>query len=660
MNSHRSSADLFYDAYKVWEVEVMKKYFSMEKLSIQNISLMAVAIVMLWIKTYITYKVSFDISIENWMQEFILFINPLCFLMLIFGIGLFIKDKRRPAFIITTSFIISAILYGNVVYYREFTDFLTVPLLFQAGDLGDLSSSITSLLSPWDFLFFIDVITLGLLVKFKPSFVVNKSYSKTNRRVYFLLVIAVGFFNLGLAETERPELLTRTFDREILIKNIGTYNYHLYDIYLQSKSSAQRALADGSELTEIENYSRANYKEANSAYEGIAEGKNLIVISMESTQNFVINNTVNGQEITPFLNQFINESFYFDNFYHQVGQGKTSDSEFLLENSLYPLSRGAVFFTHSQNEYTTLAEKLAANGYNTAAFHANSKSFWNRDVMYQALGYETFYDIDSYEVTEENSVGWGLKDKEFFEQSIQYLKELQSEGQPFYAKMITLTNHHPYTLGEEDASIEPYDSNSNTLNNYFPTVRYTDEAIELFINRLKEEGLYDDTVIVIYGDHYGISENHNKAMAQYLGLEEITALDTVQLQRVPLIIHVPGTEGETISTVSGQIDLKPTLLHLLGLDSKDDIQFGTDILSDDKLQFTVLRDGSIITDKYVYTRETLYDKETGEVLDDLSVIQPYLDKANQELNYSDKIIYGDLLRFSTSASTNTATETEEE
>ena len=631
----------------------VKKYFSFEKFSFRSISLMALAIIMLWIKTYITYKVSFDITIENGMQEFILFINPLCFLMLIFGIGLFIKDKRRPAFIITTSFLISAVLYGNVVYYREFSDFLTVPLLFQAGNLGDLGSSILSLLSPWDVLFFIDVVLLGLILKYKPTFVVNKTYSKTNRRVYFLLVIAIGFFNLGLAETERPELLTRTFDREILIKNIGTYNYHLYDIFLQSKSSAQRALADGSELVEIENYSRANYKEANEAYKGIAEGKNLIVISMESTQNFVINNTVNGQEITPFLNKFVNESFYFDNFYHQVGQGKTSDSEFLLENSLYPLSRGAVFFTHSQNEYTTLAEKLAENGYSTAAFHANNKSFWNRDVMYQALGYEKFYDIDSYNVTEENSVGWGLKDKEFFEQSIPYLKDMQAEGKPFYAKFITLTNHHPYTLGEEDASIEPYDSKSNTLNNYFPTVRYTDEAIELFINRLKEEGLYENSVIVIYGDHYGISENHNEAMAQYLGLEKITPLDSVQLQRVPLIIHVPGEEGEAVSTISGQIDLKPTLLHLLGLDSKDDIQFGTDILSEDKLDFTVLRDGSIITDKYVYTRETLYDKETGEIIDDLSVIQPYLDKANEELGYSDKIIYGDLFRFNSSSSSTT-------
>jgi len=606
---------------------------------------MALAIFMLWIKTYITYKTSFDLTIENGMQEFILFINPLSFLMLIFGIGLFVKDKNRPAFMFFTSLIVTVILYGNVVYYREFSDFLTLALLKQTSNLGDLGSSILTLMSPLDILFFLDVIILGLVWKFKPKFVVNKSYSKTNRKVYFLLVVAIGFFNLGLAETERPELLTRSFDREYLVKFIGTYNYHLYDAYLQTKTTAQRALADGSELTDIENYVRANYKEPNEKLAGIAEDKNLILISLESLQSFVINNTLNGEEITPFLNSLINESYYFENFYHQVGQGKTSDSEFLLENSLYPLGRGAVFFTNAENEYTTLAEKLLEKGYTTAALHPNSKSFWNREAMYESIGYERFYDIEDYEVTEENSVGWGLKDKEFFSQSIDHLKELQATGSPFYAKFITLTNHHPYTLDEEDATIGKFDSNSKTLNNYFQTVRYMDEAVEQFFTELKENGLYEDSIIVMYGDHYGISENHNEAMAKYLGTEGITPYDSAQLQRVPLIIHIPGQEGQTISTVSGQIDLKPTLLNLLGVDSNEDIQFGSDIFSEDKTEFTVFRDGSFITKDYVYTQETLYDKATGQVIEDKSIAQQYIDKANLELEYSDKIIYGDLLRF---------------
>ncbi|MDE3839591.1 hypothetical protein C0966_09505 [Bacillus methanolicus] len=613
----------------------------MRKLKWSKVSLIAIATVLLWLKTYIVYKTSFEIKIENWKQEFILFINPLSFLLFIFGLSLFLKEKNQNRYILITSFLVSAVLFANVVFYRFFNDFLTIPVLFQTSNMSDLGSSVNELLNLSDLLYFSDFFILALIVKFKPNFVGSRQYSKVDRRAYFLISIAIAFFNLGLAETERPQLLTRTFDREMLIKNIGTYNYHIYDAFLQSKSSAQRAFADGSELADIDNYVRANYKQPNDDMFGIAKGKNVILVSMESTQSFVINRTVNGQEITPFLNDFIKESYYFENFYHQTGQGKTSDSEFIVENSLYPLSRGAVFFTHSGNEYTATPEILNKNGYFTASLHANNKSFWNRDIMYKSLGYQRFYDMNDYEINEENTVGWGLKDMEFFEQSVQHLKEMPK---PFYAKLITLTNHFPFELEKEDMLIEPYTSNDKTVNNYFTTVRYQDEALKHFIQKLKDEGLYEDSIIILYGDHYGISENHNKAMSEYLG-QEVTPFVSTQLQRVPLIIHIPGHKGKTISTVSGQIDLKPTILHLLGIDTKQDIQFGSDLFSKNKMDFTVLRDGSFITKDYVYTRETCYDKATGEPAANQNACEPYMEKAKNELEYSDKIIYGDLLRF---------------
>lgn len=612
----------------------------MYKQTWSKVSLIAIAIIMLWLKTYIVYQTSFDIKIENWRQEFILLINPLSFLMFVFGLGFLLKEKNQKQFVLVTNFLISSVLFANVLFYRFFNDFLTIPVLFQTSNMSDLGSSVNELLNVSDLLYFADFFILLLVLKMKPKFIQYLNSSKANRRAYFLLAIAIAFFNLGLAEAERPQLLTRTFDREILVKNIGTYNYHIYDAFLQSKSSAQRALADGSELADIDNYIRAGYDQPNEDMFGIAKGKNVILVSMESTQNFVINQTVNGQEITPFLNEFIKESYYFDNFYHQTGQGKTSDSEFIVENSLYPLSRGAVFFTHSGNEFNATPEILDKNGYFTASLHANNKSFWNRDIMYKSLGYDRFYSMIHYDIREDNSVGWGLKDKDFFEQSIQHLKEMPK---PYYAKFITLTNHFPFELNEEDKLIEPYNSDSNTLNNYFPTVRYQDEALKHFVQRLKEEGLYEDSIIILYGDHYGISENHNRAMEQYLG-KEVTPFVSTQLQRVPLIIHIPGQKGKVISSVSGQIDLKPTILHLLGIDTKQDIDFGSDLFAKDKLEFTVLRDGSFITKDYVYTRDVCYDKDTGEPTEN-HLCEPYLEKAKNELEFSDKIIYGDLLRF---------------
>lgn len=199
----------------------------------------------------------------------------------------------------------------------------------------------------------------------------------------------------------------------MLVKNISVYNFHIYDAVLQSKTSAQRALADSDSLTEIENYVNANRKASNEDLQGIAQGRNVILLSLESLQSFVLNEELNGQEITPFLNDLIGESYYFENFYHQTGQGKTSDSEFIVDNSLYPLGRGAVFFTNSNNEYNATPEILKESGYYSTVFHANNKSFWNRDLMYQAFGYDRFFDVNDYNVTEENSIGWGLKDIDF-------------------------------------------------------------------------------------------------------------------------------------------------------------------------------------------------------------------------------------------------------
>jgi len=608
-------------------------------------SFMILAIVATWIKTVIVYHTSFELKIENAMQQFILFINPLSFVLFIYGLSLFFKTpKIRNRYIITISVLLSIVLYGNVAFYRFYNDFITLPVLFQTSNFSDLGTSAAAIINPWDLLYFADVFILIIANKYLPKMKAAVKVNVEFRRAFFVLAVAMTFLNLGLAETERPQLLTRSFDRELLVKNIGTYNYHLYDIYIQSKSSAQRALADGSELVEVNNYIRSNQASSDENMYGKYEGRNLIVVSLESLQNFVINNDMDGHEITPFLNSLTKDpdTYYFSNFYHQTGLGKTSDSEFILENSLFGLGRGAVFFTHGGNTYNSMAERLGENGYFTNVMHPNNKSFWNRDMMYQSLKIDKFYDVDSYTVEEGQAVNWGMKDIPFMEQSAALMKDMP---QPFYSRLITLTNHYPFTLDTEDIMIPEYTSNSGTLNRYFQTVRYMDEALKDFFQNLKDQGVYDNSIIVMYGDHYGISENHNKAMAQYLGKDGITPYDNALLQEVPLFIHIPGDgDGKEMTEVSGQIDLRPTILHLLGVETSKDMQLGADLFSPEHEDFVIFRDGRFITDKYVYAGEACYDKATGEQID-VEPCQPFADRATTELENSDAIINGDLLRF---------------
>lgn len=617
----------------------------MKKLVWPKHSVLVIAIVATWITTYVGYLSSFNMKIDNVMQHFILLLNPLSFLLFVYGIALFIKNvKRRNRYILIVSILTSFVMFANAVFYRFFTDFITLPVLFQTSNFGDLSSSTLSNMSILDIFFFTDVLIVYLAIKFIPQVAEEAVKGKVARKLYFIMAASITMFNLGLAETQRPQLLTRTFDREMLVKNIGTYNYHIYDVIMQSKSHAQRVLADGSELVEVGNYIGAKYAEPDPKKFGIAKDRNIIAVSLESLQSFVINEEMNGQVITPFLNELTRDpdTFYFTDFYHQTGLGKTSDSEFLLENSLYPRNGAAVFFTHSGNTYDSLSERLGENNYFTNVMHANNKSFWNRDIMYSALGIDKFYDVESYEIAEGEAVNWGMKDIPFVQQSVDLMTEMP---QPFYSRLITLTNHYPFDLDDEDMLIEPYDSNSRTLNKYFQAVRYMDEAIKVLFDELKEKGLYDNSIIVMYGDHYGISENHNKAMGMYLD-KEITPFDNAKLQRVPLYVHIPGYgKGEQIDTVSGQLDLRPTLLHLMGIETKGDMELGTDIFSPDYEEFVVFRDGRLITDEVVYTQEVCYDTNTGEPLEDGELCAPYVERSILELDYSEQIINGDLLRF---------------
>ncbi|KGP72960.1 LTA synthase family protein [Pontibacillus yanchengensis] len=601
----------------------------------------AIAAFLFAVKTYMVYRFIFDLSIENPLQEIILIINPIATAFLFFTAVVWFKPEKQIKYTRRIALIGSLILYFNVIYFRSFSDFLTIPVLFQSSNAGDLGSSILQLTYTLDLLLFLDVAIIYFLSK-KISLDAQPSLKNMKLRAT-VIAVALLVGNVVLAELERPMLFVRAFDREYLVKNIGVFNFHLYDVALHSKSKAQRVLADGSEVKQVEEYTNKNIKSGQpSKLQGIAKDKNIIYISAESLQSFVINNKLNGEEVTPFLNDLIDESYYFENFYHQTEQGKTSDSEFVIENSMYPLSRGAVFFTHSQNELNAVPEIVGDYGYTSAVFHANNKSFWNRSVMYDTLGYDKFYSETSYNVNSENSIGWGLSDKAFFDQSIKYLKSME---EPYYAKFITLTNHFPFELPEEQQTIDKFDSNSKTLNNYFTTARYTDEAIKQFFQQLKEAGEYKDSILVIYGDHYGISEYHNKAMSQYLGKEEITPYDHIQLQRVPFIVHIPGHEGgRTISKVSGQMDMKPTILGMMGIETENGVDFGTDLFTSDVDPLVVLRDGSFISENYLYTRDTCYNRKSGEEIS-MEKCKPLVSKAQQELNYSDSIIYGDLLRF---------------
>src|SRR5699024_11131886 len=243
-----------------------------------------------------------------------------------------------------------------------------------------------------------------------------------------------------LFRTHSTGLLTRTFSRDYLVKYLGINAFTAYDAVQTYQTTQVRAQASPNDMQEVQNYVDDHYAAPNDEYYGLAKGKNVIYIHLESTQQFLIDYKLKddqGQEheVMPFVNSLYNDdsTFSFDNFFHQVGAGKTSDAETLLETSLFGLNQGA-FFTQfgGKNTFEAAPNILQqTQGYTSAVFHGNSGNFWNRNETYKHLGYDYFFDASYYDVNEDNSFQYGLHDKPFFDQSIQYLEHLQ---QPFYTK----------------------------------------------------------------------------------------------------------------------------------------------------------------------------------------------------------------------------------
>lgn len=611
-----------------------------------------IVLITFWLKTYLIYLTKFNLGAVGAMQNFLLFINPLPAALLLLGIGLFFKGRKSYWIIIAIDLILSTWLFANILYYREFSNFLSLSIIKTSGSTADnLGKSIVGITKISDFLTFLDVaVIIGLMASKVIKYDLRPLKLKFNLLLEGLAVALIGV-NLMMAQKDRSGLLTRTFDNSYIVKYLGMNQYAVYDAFKTAQTSEQMAKANVSDLSSVKKYLKVNYVKPNPEYTGVAKGKNVIVIHLESFQQFLIGYKWKGKEVTPNLNKLYHSknTLSFSNFYNQVGQGKTSDAEMMLENSLYGLQSGSAMSSYgTSNTFESAPAMLnQAGGYTTAVMHGGAGSFWNRNNAYKQFGYHYFMPLSYYENKPKYYIGYGLKDKIFLSQSIKYIERLP---QPFYLKLITVTNHYPYDLDKKNQSIDPTDTGDETVDGYVQTAHYLDQAIGEFLQWMKRTGLDKKTILVLYGDHYGISGNHHKASAELLKQDEFTNFDNLKFQRVPLMFHMKGLKGGIKDTYGGEIDVLPTLLNLLGINDKDTIQFGHDLLSSKAPQIVAQRNGDFITPEYAKVGGTYYYTKTGEEIEKpdkklKTKLVAISNKVTTQLSLSDRVIAGDLLRF---------------
>ena len=339
-------------------------------------------------------------------------------------------------------------------------------------------------------------------------------------------------------------------------------------------------------------------------YTGLAAGRNVITIQAEALQNFVIGLSYNGQVITPNLNALVaQDTLYFENHYYQIGGGNTADAEFAVNNSLYAPDAEAAYSKYADNDFYPMATLLKDNGWTSAtAFHGYTGTYWNRNVAYPGQGFDAYLSGSDYYSAPDEIAGMGVSDGEFFVRAVDYLKE---QDGPFYAFMVTLTSHYAFELPAQYNMLTLKQEHVGTLfGNYLQAVHYFDCAVGMLIDALKNAGLYDNTIITLYGDHFGLpcyDWRSKMYMEELLGIEQYTY---EQHFNVPLLMHIPGSGvTETHSVASGHVDVMPTLLHLLGLKNEKGIMFGESLLrleTNTVYQQTHLARGSFISDDVLY------------------------------------------------------------
>ena len=573
-----------------------------------------VVVVFFWIKTYLTYITKFNLGVVGSMQNFLLLINPLPTAILLIGIGLFFKGRKSYWIMVIIDFLLSLWLFSNILYYREFSDFLSTSIIKTSGSTSDnLGKSIAGITKGTDFLVFLDVVIIVLLIAFKVFKIdVRRLKLKVSLLIEGLAVVLIGT-NLTMAQKDRSGLLTRTFDNNYIVKYLGLNAFAVYDGVKTAQNNAIMAKANHSDLKTVQSYIKKNYIAPNPEYYGVAKNKNVLVIHLESFQQFLIDYKWHGKEVTPNLNKLYhaNDTISFDNFFNQVGQGKTSDAEMMLENSIFGLQSGSAMSSYGTSNTFESAPAILGQkaGYTSAVMHGGAGSFWNRDNAYKSFGYDYFMPLSYYQNKKGYYLGYGIKDKLFFDQSIKYMEHLP---QPFYLKMITVTNHYPYDLDKKNQSIDKTDTGDKTVDGYVQTAHYLDQAIGELMSYLKKSGLEKNTLIMLYGDHYGISGNHHKASAQLLDKDSFNNFDNLQFQRVPLMFHMPGLKGGINHTYGGEIDVRPTLFNLLGINDQNMIQFGHSLLAKNAPQIVAQRNGDFITPKYSKVEGSYYYTQSGK------------------------------------------------
>lgn len=321
----------------------LKKPRTLSKRSILFFSLIMLA------KSYFAWYYLFEDG-PTWTTWF----KEIPFVLLIFCLIEWFATKRKIAIYMFVNLLITVLFFSLIVYHNHFGIIATSQVIGQAKQVGAVKKSIFSVMHPQYMLIFLDIIIISLVMFSRKKAVAwKKAMSRRSNRKVVAALFCVSFAICVMNIFPNQASMNETIQAE----QMGILNYEAYALLAEREEE----LIELSKINQsVIDQTKGIEAQSNPLLFGAAKGKNLIIIQMESFQNFLINLSIDGEEITPNLNKLAAGNFYFPRFYQQVGQGNTSDAEFIVNTSFYVPPNGPATDIYAPKELPSLPKLLQA------------------------------------------------------------------------------------------------------------------------------------------------------------------------------------------------------------------------------------------------------------------------------------------------------------
>ncbi len=552
-----------------------------------------VPVLVVWAAAVITQKMFSEITglpLHETAQRLVFGTSALFVLPVLLFPGR-LRNAAATAAVVALTFLTLA----DVVHQRAFGSIVSVASLSSAGQLPAVRDSVAEFIRAGDAPLLLVLVSGIILAFFRRLPEQRRSLDRKGRIACLVAVVVFAWSVPGeIDRMVKGHFGLNVYAPGSIVARLGLHSTHFFDLGRSLRERRLRGDVDDADRMGVIKYFRERDEERErGAYFAAAAGHDLIVVQAEAFQECVVGMKIGGVEITPFLNSHASRRLYFPNMLDQTREGNTSDAEYLALNSQHPLPKGSIAFRRENNDFFTLAHVLADRGYATLSAHPGVPGFWNRALLHPRYGFEET--LFAEELGPGPIIGWGLADRQFLGRM---LDRLLDRRRPFFAFLVTMGLHHPFdTFPDELKEMSLGELEGSRLGNYLHGMRHFDSSMKDFFDRLEEAGRLESTLVAIYGDH-DARLAMSPTLLRLVGGRWDPSLE-VRLDRVPFFVFGPvGDSAGERHTVGGQIDVAPTLLGLLGIDTP--ACFAGHSLMTERPSLAARVDGVVMDDKRIF------------------------------------------------------------